>query len=216
MKSYGSLSIWTSLRHSFQPPAVLFSSIFNVSTSPYASVSSTYIILIIKVLYKPVSLLLLLKSMTCNFFPEGNLTHKKSTISLYVAWKFIRTDKLLSMYPYIYNNGIRCSVRLARTRSTAPTGLLCSLLRGHKPSLTCDLSFFIWVHFCEVKLTATLYKMHQATQTQGLLQCPAVLHLRAYRMRKNKKQNTKILIYFCSYVYTAQGGCAHFLVQMDI
>lgn len=143
MKSYGSLSIWTSLRRSFQPPAVLFSSIFNVSTSAFAYVPSTYIILIKKVLYKPVSLLLLLKSMSCNFFLGGNLMHKKSTISLYVAWKFIRTDKLLSVFPYIYNNVIRCSVRLARTRSTALTGLLCSFLRGHKPSLTSDLPFFI-------------------------------------------------------------------------
>lgn len=96
-------------------------------------------------------LLLLLKHRSCNFFPEGNLMHRKSTISLYVAWKFIRTDKILSMYPYIYNNVIRCSVRLARTRPTALTGLLCSFLRGHKPSLTCDLSFFTRVPFYEVK-----------------------------------------------------------------
>lgn len=27
--------------------------------------------------YKPFPLLLLLKSMSCNFFPEGNLMHKK-------------------------------------------------------------------------------------------------------------------------------------------
>lgn len=151
MKLYGSLRTWISLRHCFQPPAVLFSSIFNASTSAHAYVSSTYIILIKTELYKPVSLLLLLKHRSCNFFPEGNLMHRKSIISPYVTWKFIRTDKLLSMYPYIYNNVSRCSVRLARTRSTALTRLLCSFLRGHKPSLTCDLSVFICVPFSEVK-----------------------------------------------------------------
>lgn len=92
-----------------------------------------------KVWYKPVSLFLLLKNMSCNFLPEGNLMHKISTVSLYVAWKFIRTDKLLSIHPYIYNNTIHRSVPLTRTRSTTLTGHLCSFLRGHKPSLTCDL-----------------------------------------------------------------------------
>lgn len=51
-----------------------------------------------KVPYKPAPLLLLLKCMNCNFFPEKNLMHKKNTTSLNVASKFTRTGKLLSKY----------------------------------------------------------------------------------------------------------------------